>query len=185
MMRLRHVHLLLFFAIISMPRVLDAQTHVKNRIWAGGGVAVGARSNETSGPGLMGQLVFQRDLQQVSLRGLFLGDVVTEAGLMYGKVRETSWGQVSLSSGVSWVSFDVCARPAEVFPLAAGIGSNVRALHADVVQDYPCNAVGIPVVADATWSGRVVGLGIQALANINSKAPYAGLSLFLQVGWLP
>jgi hypothetical protein len=185
MMRLRRVHLLLLFAIVALPRVLAAQTQTKNRIWAGGGVAVGARSNEVSGLGLMGQVVFQRDLHQVSLRGLFLGDVVTEAGLMYGKARETSWGQVSFSSGLSWLSFDVCARPAEVFPLDAGVGSNVRELRADVVQDYPCNAVGIPVVADATLSGRVLGLGIQALANINPKAPYAGISLFLQVGWLP
>lgn len=91
------------------------------------------------------------------------GGVAGEIGLIYGRTRTTSRGHAAVASGLSLVAFDTCP------------------------DNYPssCASVGLPIVAEAAANAKVFGLGVQAFANINPKAPYAGLAFFLQIGWMP
>jgi hypothetical protein len=167
------VRAVLLVAMLASPGALAAQQEPHNRIWAGAGVTAGASNNVVSGLGLMGQVVFQRNPHQVAIRGLFLQDVddfpdsssgnaLGEIGLLYGRARGMSWGHVSVAAGVSAVGFDPCPN-----------------------DDDTCFTVGIPLVAEAALSAKVVGLGLQAFAHMNTKASYAGISLFVQLGWMP
>jgi hypothetical protein len=86
-----------------------------------------------------------------------------ELGLLYGRVRSTRFGHVSISTGVSVVGLSECG------------GRSRRS----------CTTAGIPLVAEAAAGARYVGLGLQAYGNLNPRAPYAGLAFFIQLGWMP
>jgi hypothetical protein len=148
------------------------ETQPRSRIWAGAGLASGGGS-EMSGVGLIGQFVFQRQPHSIALRGVVLDDlsgfpdsggddVIGELGLLYGRTRVIGPGHVGFSLGVSGVALDPCPH-----------------------DDDPCFMVGVPLVAEAALSAKVVGVGLQLFGNINAKMTYAGVAAFLQLGWLP
>jgi plasmid maintenance system antidote protein VapI len=46
--------------------------------------------------------------------------------------------------------------------------------------------VSLPVVAEAAVRlGSVLGVGVQAFANLNKKQSFGGVVVFVQLGWLP
>jgi hypothetical protein len=49
-----------------------------------------------------------------------------------------------------------------------------------------CTTIGIPFLAEAAVQPLpILGLGVQAFANLNARGSSAGVSVFLQVGWMP
>ncbi len=117
------------------------------------------------GAGLV-QLVWQRGPHHVALRTVGITDfydATSDVGVLYGRTRTASWGHAAVAAGLAGVHLDRC-----------GDGSFDG-----------CWAVGVPVAAEAALQTLVAGLGVQAFANLNTRAPYAGLVLFLQLGWMP
>jgi hypothetical protein len=143
------------------------------RIWLGVGLATAGGQNGIEGFGLLGQVVYQGRPHQAMLRALALLDVenfpdgsddgTAELGLLYGRTRTRRWGHVSGAAGASVVNFERCPD---------------RALGA-------CSTVGLPLTAEAAVNSPILGVGLQAFGNLNPKASYGGLGLFLQLGWLP
>ena len=159
--------------MLVMAGGADAQElREPSRVWAGAGLA-GGGSSEVGGLGVMLQIVYQKQPHHVALRGVYLhdlsgfpdsggGDIIAEAGLLYGRTNAMKWGHVAFAAGASAVAFDTCPN-----------------------DDDTCFTVGVPLAAEAALTGKVVGLGLQVFGNVNTKAPYAGVSLFLLLGWLP
>lgn len=144
------------------------------RVWLGVGPGFGAGPEIVGGLGGLIQLTWQRERTHLALRTLGLvdfdgfpdsggGSSATELGLLYGRARVTSWGHAAVGAGLSGVYLEGCG------------------------DDGPdeCWAVGVPLAAEAALQALVAGLGVQAFANLNTRAPYGGLVLFLQLGWMP
>lgn len=141
------------------------------RAWLGVGLGGGGGLEDVSGMGLMGQLVYQRSPHHLAVRGLAIGDVISdssspnvgELGLLYGRTRMGYMGHVSAAAGVALTAFDPCPN-----------------------DDDTCIILGVPMVLDAALRiFPVAGLGAQIYGNLNAEASYAGLALYLQLGWLP
>jgi hypothetical protein len=163
--------LVALFGCIAVSTASAQETPAPARIWAGAGLAM-AGNSDVSGIGLSGQLVYQKHAHQLGVRGLAVvdlsqfpdggDDTIGELGILYGRTRMFGSGHVSLSAGASMVGLDPCPH-----------------------DDDPCFVLGVPIVAEAALSAKVTGIGLQVFGNVNSKAPYAGVALFLQLGWLP
>jgi hypothetical protein len=132
-------------------------------------VGIGAAAPASGGEGIanMAQVVVAKQSHRFSLRGLLVHDIdrvtneLGEVGFLYGRSTFVRTIPLGISAGVSGVGFSTCPD-----------------------DDDSCFTVGIPLVAEASWDSRVVGIGAQAFGNLNSKAPYAGGVVFLKLGRL-
>lgn len=164
---IREAMLVALFGCIAANAAMAQEIPDATRVWAAVGLGAGVPASGGDGIGNMAQLVYQRMPHHAAIRGLVLHDLdratdlIGELGALYGRTHLFGWGHAAVASGVSAVAFDACPD-----------------------DDDSCFALGVPVVAEAALSGRFVGLGLQAFANYNPKAAYAGATLFLQLGWL-
>jgi hypothetical protein len=90
-------------------------------------------------------------------------DSITEVGVLYGRRAVWSFGYVAIAGGMAMVT-------AKGFSGAAGERRET---------------IGLPVIAEAGLQSKVLGLGIQAFGNVNPVSMYGGVSLFLEIGWMP
>lgn len=142
------------------------------RLWLGAGPAAATGGGVERGLGLLGQGALQWRRHQLALRGLWAVEAsgsdgvgegrLFEIGLLYGRTRIRSWTHTTLSGGVAFVRLTRCTDAGEA-----------------------CSTVGIPVAAEAALQALSGGLGLQLFANLNRESSYAGLAVFLQLGWLP
>ena len=164
---IRWVSLAALAGVMAASPVSAQDVPGRTRIW--GAVGLGAAMPTSGGDAIVNiaQLVLQRQPHHVAIRGVVLHDLdratdlIVELGPLYGRTRDLTWGYAAIASGVSGVAFDACPD-----------------------DDDSCFTVGVPLVAEVAITRRFIGLGIQAYANLNDKAAYAGAALFLQVGRL-
>jgi hypothetical protein len=136
-------------------------------MWLGAGLGSAARTDGAAGVAVMGELVYQVKVHQFALRGILAadplgenGDEFGEVGLLYGRVALRKWGHTSIAGGVAVTGIAPCPRSS-------------------------CTTLGLPVVAEISARlGPVIGVGLQAFANLNSRSSYAGWALLIQLGWM-
>jgi hypothetical protein len=137
-----------------------------------GGLGAGVPTSGGDAITNMAQIAYQKNTHHVAIRGLVLHDLegesnstttdmIGEIGLFYGRTRLLDWGRVTLAAGVAGIALDTCPD-----------------------DDDSCFTFGVPFAAEISRGGSLVGLGVQAFANVNTKASYAGAVLFLQLGRL-
>ena len=160
-----------FFVVMwcALPVAAAAQdAHDRTSVWVAAGVGAGAPSSGGDGIANMAELVLQKKSHHFAVRGIVLHDIerntkeIGEIGLLYGRRKAFGRQNAVGAAGVSGVAFDTCPD-----------------------DDDSCFTPGLPVVVEVSRSWTVVGVGIQAFANFNRKASYAGAVLLLQVGRLP
>lgn len=143
-------------------------------VWLALGPGFGGGGGIESGVGGMFQLTGQWGPHRAALRlaGLadFAGfpdggsdDSVNELGLTYGRSADRAFGYTAWAAGLSVVRL-------------GGRG--------DSFYDSDLTTVGIPVTVEAGLRTRVVGVALQAFANLNAEASYAGLALNFLLGWI-
>jgi len=160
---------LLVLALLGGAAAAAGQAPSASRAWLGVGVGTGAGGEVADGGAVLAELAYQKGPHQITLRTDFIvdpfgsrADVAGELGILYGRSRTGSFGHVSMSTGLSYIGFDQCESS----------------------QDS-CVRLGVPVVGEAALRVLpVLGLGIQAFANLNSVSSYGGLVVFVQLGWL-
>ena len=149
-----------------------AAAEERSRTWVGLGLGGGTGSGG-GGFALDGTLVHQRRSDYFALRtSLFTdpyregGNITRENAILYGRSAVRRYGHVALASGLATVTLDPCdgsRRPSR-----------------------SCTTLGIPLVAEAAVQPLpILGVGIQGFANLNTKGSFAGVGMFLQVGWMP
>lgn len=155
---------------LLLPLAQPAQAQRPTRIWVG--IGLGGTASTTSNADattLMGQLVYQRAPHHFALRGLVSAelygslDALGELGLIYGRVFSGGLGHAMIGSGLSYTTHDVC-------------------------PDEPggCTSLGVPIVAEVGFSPlTILGVGLQAFANLNAGSTYYGAVAMLQLGWMP
>lgn len=157
-------------ALLPGGRAAAQSFEQPHRIWLGVGLAGGGSTSGEGdgGAGLLAQIVYQRRGHHFALRGLGLGDPYGnsarsfgELGLIYGRAITTGSGHAAVAAGLAGVGFETCPD-----------------------DDDSCFTLGVPLVAEVGLSLEFIGLGLQAFGNLNPKASYGGLSLFLLLGWL-
>ena len=138
------------------------------RVWVAAGLGGGGGAEDVGGAALLVQAVYQNDPHQLSARFLALADPfgstdgAAEIGLLYGRTLTGYMGHLALSAGVAFTHVEPCS------------------------EDGDCGTLGVPVVAEASLRlFPVAGLGAQLFANINDRAVYGGVAVYLQLGWLP
>lgn len=97
------------------------------------------------------------------LLGTGSGDTLEEVGILYGRRRASSFGYLAIAGGLAAVQ-------AKGFTGATGERRKT---------------IGLPVTAEAGLQSRLLGVGIQAFANLNTVSLFGGVSLFVQLGWMP
>lgn len=155
--------------LAAAPTLVTAQEPARRwRLWGAVGLGGGGSSTQ-GGMASVAEVAFQRAPHQVSLRSTFMfqwfGDGCDpgggDIGILYGRTATGILGHATLASGL-----------ALTWPFQCGGGENA--------------SIGIPVVAEAAVRpASVVGLGLQAFANLNGRSTFSGVVLFLQLGWLP
>jgi hypothetical protein len=159
--------LVVFLVWMGAPAAMAQEVPARTRMWAAVGIGAGLPTSGGDGIANMAQLVVQKAPNHIALRGLVLHDLdrstktIGEAGLLYGRAKTTPWGHAAAAAGVSALGFDTCPD-----------------------DDDSCFTFGVPIVVEAARNGRFAGLGVQAFANLNAKASYAGGLLMLQLGRL-
>ena len=163
--------LLLGAAALFTPARAAAQAAGQpHRVWLGAGAAGGGSTHDAidGGVGALAQLVYQGRGHHAALRGLAIGDVfgtsangLGEVGLLYGRAISTGSGHAALAAGLAGVGFETCPD-----------------------DDDSCFTLGVPLVAEVALGLEFIGVGLQLFGNLNSKAPYGGVALFAQLGWL-
>lgn len=143
------------------------------RVWGAIGLGSGAGGEvEDAGVALMIQLAWQKRPHQVLLRTAFLldggfpdggSDGVSEIGLLYGRMRSAGFGHVGIATGLAAGTFRGCP------------GQHERT----------CHFVGIPIMAEAALSARVIGIGLQGFVNLNTRSVFGGVVFFVPIGWMP
>ena len=164
---IRRTILAALFGCIAPIAASAQETPSRTRVWAAAGLGGGVPASGGDGIGNMLQIVYQKNAHHAAIRGVVLHDIerstkeIAELGALYGRTNAFSWGSATVAAGVSAVAFDTCPD-----------------------DDDSCFTPGVPIVIEVTRSRRIVGIGIQAFGNLNSKAAYAGAVLFLQLGRL-
>lgn len=162
--------LLAAVALLDPARAAAQTVEQPHRAWLAAGLAGAGSTSDAvdGGVGALAQLVYQRRGHHFALRGLAVGDVygssaqgLGELGLLYGRAITTGSGHAALAAGLAGVGFETCPD-----------------------DDDSCFTFGVPVVAELGLSLEFIGVGLQAFANLNPKATYGGVALFLQLGWL-
>jgi hypothetical protein len=127
---------------------------------------VGAALIGPTAGALVGDVAYQRRSHLFMLHsslvmgGYELSHVGLELGLLYGRAStRATEGQLAAAIGLAAVQVDIA-------------GENLR------------NVIGVPIVAEASLNGSVVGVGIRGFANLNAARSYGGLTLMLRVGRL-
>lgn len=140
------------------------------RLWLAAGIGAAVPTSGGDAITNMAQLVYQKNAHHFALRGVVLHDMqspgsttgtdmIGEIGIVYGRVRETGWGRMTLAGGLAGVALDACPD-----------------------DDDSCFTAGVPLLAEIARSSKYVGIGLQGFGNINAKASYAGAVLFVQLG---
>jgi hypothetical protein len=157
--------------LLLLPGAAEAQAlRQPARAWLAAGLGGGGGAADVGGLAFMAQVVYQREPHHLAVRGLALGDTrasgspdVGELGVLYGRTRMGYMGHMSVAAGLALTALDPCPD-----------------------DDDTCVVLGVPVVADAALRlFPVAGIGVQLFGNVNQHASYAGLALYLQLGWLP
>jgi hypothetical protein len=157
--------LLVLLGIIAVP----AGAQKPARLWLGVGLGT-AGGIDFDGVVGMAELALQKRAHHLAVRGLLLtepggGTYVGEIGALYGRMALRQWGHAGIAAGLAYTDVQPCPNNGN----APG-----------------CHTVGLPIVAEAAARlGKVIGVGVQAFANLNSLGSYAGGLLFLQLGWIP
>jgi hypothetical protein len=114
----------------------------------------------------MGELVHQRGANHFALRGVTIqdpygeGSELRDVGLLYGRVAKGRQGHGAIAAGVAVTAISHSDTESRIF--------------------------GVPVVAEAGYRPTpVLGIGIQAFANLNKQRVFGGVVVFLQLGWMP
>ena len=164
---IRPMMLAALFACLATSAAAAQELPKRTRVWAAVGVGAGMPTSGGDGIANMAQLVYQRRPHHAALRGLVLHDLdrgtneIGELSVLYGRTDLFGRGNIAIAAGLSGVAFDTCPD-----------------------DDDACFTIGVPLVAETALSGKYVGAGVQAFANVNQKASYAGVVLFLQAGRL-
>ena len=156
-------------AALLAALALPATAQDRARTWLGAGGGTGGARGSSEALALMGELVHQRGANHFALRGVAItdpfgegSDSLTEIGLLYGRVAKSRQGHGAIATGVAYTS--ACAAS----------------------RDTVCRVLGVPIVAEAGFRPtRVLGIGIQAFANLNKQRVFGGVVIFLQLGWMP
>ena len=154
-------------AVALLVLALPAAAQDRARTWIGAGAGTGGAKRSSEALALMGQLVHQRGANHFALRGVTIRDPfgegsgsLTDVGLLYGRVAKGRQGHGAIAAGVAYTS--AC------------------------VGDTVCKILGVPVVAEAGYRPTpVLGIGVQAFANLNKQRVFGGVVVFLQLGWMP
>jgi hypothetical protein len=174
---MRSKDILLVAALLAaapLPRTapLHAQERRPARVWAAFGVG-GERTSDWDGTSFLGQLTVQRRPHHFALRVVYLeegrfpdsgGGGVSEFGLSYGRMSSGRFTHAAVAAGLAGGLFNDCPGK---------------------VAGDECLYVGIPLTAEAALNLRVIGLGIQAHLNLNTRAIFGGLIYFIPIGWMP
>lgn len=153
--------------LVSMPA---AAQQSPERFWIAVGLGGGTANGGAGGLGAMGQVVYEHAPHHFTVRGLAtMGEPggsdagYGEFGVLYGRFAGAGFMHAGAAAGLSFVHLDRC-------------GNNSHA----------CATVGLPLAAHvAITPFGVIGLGLQVYANINMRAPYAGMFLTIPIGWMP
>ena len=154
-------------AVALLVLALPTAAQDRARTWVGAGAGTGGAKRSSEALALMGQLVHQRGANHFALRGVTIRDPygegsgsLTDVGLLYGRVAKGRQGHGAIAAGVAYT--------------AVSIG------------DTEARILGAPVVAEAGFRPtRVLGIGVQAFANLNKQRVFGGVVVFLQLGWMP
>lgn len=152
---------------VSAPAAAQQRPH---RFWIAPGLGGGTAYGGAGGPGVMGQVVYERTPHHFTLRGLATmgepggsDDGYGEFGALYGRFAGGGFIHVGAAAGLSFVHLDRCGNSSD-----------------------SCATVGIPLSAHiALTPFDVIGLGLQVYGNINPRAPYGGMFLTMPLGWMP
>jgi hypothetical protein len=165
-----------FFAILAPTARASAQDYQNPlRVWGAFGLG-GVSAPVTDGMGVMGEIAVQKYPHHAAFRVLAIADAVnTSAGpkigefaALYGRTAIAPAGHAAIASGLALTGGDLC---------------KVASTDAQCQDSW---TVGIPIVAElALQPLPVVGVGVQAFANLNTKASFFGGIVFLQLGWMP
>lgn len=152
-------------AVLAKP----AGAQERSRIWLGLGLG-GGGGGDVEGASVMGQAAFQKKGHHLAVRALVIVQPVGESsnsgeiGVLYGRMALRSWGHAGIAAGLAHTNVTPC--PDGTSP--------------------SCHTLGVPIVAEAAARlNSVLGVGLQAFVNLNSKTSYRGGLLFLQLGWIP
>ena len=164
---IRRTTLVIVVGVLAACTAGAQQSGTRARVW--GEIGAGASMPTSGGDAItnMAQIVYQKQTLHAAFRILMLHDIdrntdeIGEIGPLYGRTREYSWGRTAIATGFSWIGFYSCPD-----------------------DDHSCSTLGVPLVAEAAIRLKFAGLGIQAFANVNGTASYAGAVLFFQVGRL-
>lgn len=171
----RTVGTLIALVALLVPAVAAAQTGEGSaRVWLALGLAAGAAQAVDAGIGGTVELTGQWREHHASLRILGLADFsgfpdsgsddsVGEVGLTYGRWSPRSFGYTALAAGLAMVTVHGGEPP----------------------PDDTRVTVGIPLTAEAGVQTTVIGLSLQAFANLNAEAPWAGVAARILLGWMP
>jgi hypothetical protein len=144
----------------------------RSRAWLGiGFLGSAARSDGAEGYAVMAEIVYQTGPHYFALRAVGAADPLGEGadefsdvGMLYGRSAKRDWGHVSVAAGLAITGVSSCH---------------------DAFRGGTCTTIGVPITAEA--SARIAsfaGVGAQGFANLNTRSPYAGLIVFLQLGML-
>jgi len=152
----------------TIATVAGGQEHdIRARLWGAIGAGPGFPTSGGDGIANMAQLVYQKRSHHAAVRALILHDIdratneIGEIGALYGRTSVMGSFPVVVAAGLSGVAFSTCPD-----------------------DDDSCFTIGVPIVAEASRSTTLIGIGIQAFTNVNAKAPYAGGLFFLKLGRL-
>lgn len=171
----RTVLALIAVLALLMPTAATAQSAGGPlRVWLALGLAGAGVQGLDAGIGGTAELTGQWREHHASLRMLGLADFAgfpdsssddsaSEFGLTYGRWSPRSYGYTAMAVGLAMVQ----VRGVDPPPDDTGI------------------TVGIPLTAEAGVQTTFIGLSVQAFANLNAEASWAGVAGRILLGWMP
>lgn len=166
---------LIALVALVVPSAAMAQTpDGPVRVWLAMGLAGAGAQGVDAGIGGTAQLTGQWREHHASLRMLGLIDLsgfpdsssddgVGEFGVTYGRWSPRSFGYTAVAAGLAMVRVQGVAPP----------------------PDDTRTTVGIPLTAEAGVQTTFIGLSVQAFANLNAEASWAGVAGTILLGWMP
>ena len=156
--------------LAAIPAESAAQTSpTENRGWFAFGLGGGV-FGRSGGPGGVAELAFQRGPHLLALRssggGEFLGDGVTDVGLLYGRATTGEGWHSSAAIGLGWVG-----------------ATKDCGLFSSECSDE--STVGVLIAAERSFRpSRFFGVGVQTFGNLNPVRSFIGVALVLKLGSL-
>lgn len=144
------------------------------RVWLALGLAGAGVQGLDAGIGGIAELTGQWREHHASLRMLGLADFAGfpdsssddsagEFGITYGRWSPRSFGYTAMAAGLAMV----------------------RVRGVEPPPDDTRLTVGIPLTAEAGVQTTFIGLSVQAFANLNAEASWAGVAGRILLGWMP